>query len=114
MMNVRRGLLRLWLVLSIGWIIAVGVHAYSVWPTNIGGLWTAYQALVGAAPIVQKETPTVEELRESRQQELLGRLKRGIARAIIRPHLQWAFGPPIAVLIIGAALGWAIAGFQED
>ena len=106
MINVRRGLLRLWVVFSIGWIIAVGVHAYSVWPTNIGGLWTAYQAVVGAAPVVQKERPTAEEL--------LGRLRRGIARAIIRPHLQWAFGAPIAVLIIGAALGWAIAGFREE
>ena len=114
MINVRRGLLRLWVVFSIGWIIAVGVHAYSVWPTNIGGLWTAYQALVGAAPVVPKETPTVEELRESRRQELLRRIERSIARSVIRPHLQWAFGAPIAVLIIGAALGWAIAGFREN
>ena len=104
----------MWVVLSIGWIVAVGCHAYSVWPTNIGGLWTAYQVLVGAAPVVQKETPTAEESLESRRQELLGRLQRGIARGIIRPHLEWAFGAPIAVLIIGAALGWAIAGFREE
>ena len=106
MMNVRRGLLRLWVVFSIAWIIAVGVHAYSVWPTTIGRLWPAYQADVGAAPVVQTERPAAEEL--------LGRLQRGIARAIIRPHLEWAFGAPIAVLIIGAALGWAIAGFREE
>jgi hypothetical protein len=29
-MNLRRGLLRLWVVLSLAWIIAVGFHAYSV------------------------------------------------------------------------------------
>ena len=47
MINVRRGLLRLWLVFSIAWIIAVGVHAYSVWPTNIMTGLMSHYARVG-------------------------------------------------------------------
>jgi hypothetical protein len=47
--RLRRGLLRLWLVLSLGWIAGVGYHAYSVWPNNVG-LSYAYRMLVGLAP----------------------------------------------------------------
>jgi hypothetical protein len=35
-------------------------------------------------------------------------------RDVIARHLEWAFGPPMAVLIIGAALWWAVAGFRKD
>ena len=30
------------------------------------------------------------------------------------PGIEWAFVPPVAVLLIGAPLGWAIAGFREE
>jgi hypothetical protein len=53
-MNLRRGLLRLWLVFSIAWIIAVGFHAYRLWPTPIGP-WTYFQASKGDYPVIQKE-----------------------------------------------------------
>jgi hypothetical protein len=37
-MNIRRGLLRLWLVSSIAWIAAVGYHAYTLsWPAPLPG-----------------------------------------------------------------------------
>jgi len=103
-MNVRRGLLRLWLVLSIGWIIAVGVHAYSLWPGPVGP-WTAYQALEWCYPVT-KELPTTGDV--------LNKVVRSRERWIVRSHIEWAFGPPLAILIIGAALGWAIAGFREE
>jgi hypothetical protein len=41
--------------------------------------------------------------------ELLGRTV-----VIDVSHLEWAFGPPIAALIIGAALWWAIAGLRRN
>jgi hypothetical protein len=102
-MNLRRGLLRLWLVLSIGWIIAGGVHAYSLWPEPVGP-WTAYQALEWSYPVT-KELPTTGDLIDEVAQRR--------ERWIVQSHLEWAFGPPLAILIIGGALGWAIAGFRR-
>lgn len=37
LMNLRRGSLRLWMVLSIAWIITVGFHAYTVSAFNVPG-----------------------------------------------------------------------------
>jgi hypothetical protein len=34
-MNLRRGLLRLWMVLSIAWIITVGFHVYTISASNV-------------------------------------------------------------------------------
>jgi hypothetical protein len=33
---------------------------------------------------------------------------------IVRSHLEWALGPPVSVIIIGAALWWAVAGFRLE
>ena len=95
-MNLRRGMLRLWTVLSIIWIIAVGVHACSVWPEHAD--WgTAYRALAWSDWLTEREM----------------RLSQLEARLVIWPHLEWALGPPVVVLIAGIALGWAAAGFRK-
>ena len=75
-MNLRRGLLRLWVVLSIGWIAYVGVGAINYY----------YGSEVWAS----------------------------LERSIPTRFIEWALVPPVAVLIVGAALGWAIAGFREE
>jgi hypothetical protein len=85
-MNLRRGLLRLWMVCSIAWIAFVSIDAIRYWSPS----WT-----LSDSPL---------------------RLARDVARdweSNIRPHLEWAFGPPVVVLIVGAALWWAIAGFRK-
>jgi hypothetical protein len=102
-MNLRRGLLRLWVICSIAWIAAVGFHAYSLWPTPVRP-WTAYQALGWSGPAATKP-PTIEDLLD----DFVWLRMRGI----VRTHLEWAFGPPVAALIIGAVLGWAGAGFRK-
>jgi len=104
-MNLRRGLLRLWVVFSMAWIIAVGVHAYSVWPKNISNPWAAAYRSVGPAPDLPEKATT---------EEILENLNWLGARPFVRPHLEWALGPPVAVLIIGGALSWAIAGFRRE
>jgi hypothetical protein len=76
-MNLRRGLLRLWVVLSLGWIVFVGIEIF---------------------PSVDWNDPRVEQWRWHN----------------LRLGLEWAFGPPIAVLIGGVALSWAVAGFRRD
>jgi hypothetical protein len=40
------------------------------------------------------------------------RIEREEERKIIRSHLEWALGPPLAILVVGASLGWALAGFR--
>jgi hypothetical protein len=85
-MNLRRGLLRFWMVCSIAWIAFVSIDAIRYWSLS----WT-----LSDSPV---------------------RIARDVARdweSSIRPHLEWAFGPPVVVLIVGAALWWAIAGFPE-
>jgi hypothetical protein len=111
-MNLRRGLLRFWVVLSLAWIIAVGVHGY----LQLGepGLWGTYQvakALVGSNPFDKRWPATATQ--EEKREEMLEKVQWLEARIEVRPHLAWAFGPPLAVLIIGAALGWAVAGFRR-
>jgi hypothetical protein len=71
-MNLRRGLLRLWVVFSIAWIVFVGIDAIRYWDPR----FTTWESS-------------------------------------IRPHLQWAFGPPVAVLLIGMGLWRAATGFRK-
>jgi hypothetical protein len=89
-MNLRRGLLRLWLVLSILWIAAVCIHAYTegILPPPSGYTLELKPGQLGDV-------------------EVFGRLV-----LIDEMHVAWALGPPVAVLIVGAALAWAIAGFR--
>jgi hypothetical protein len=85
-MNLRRGLLRLWVVCSIVWIAFVGINAIRYWSPS----WA-----LSDSPL---------------------RVARDVARgweSSIRPHLEWAFGPPVIVLIIGTGLWWAVAGFRK-
>ena len=87
-----RGLLRLWVVFSIAWIIPIGFHAYTYW--GIPALPPGYVLDWRSGELTTAE--------------FLGRTV-----VIDVSHLAWAFGPPVAVLIIGAALSWAIAGFRK-
>ena len=132
--RLQRGLLRLWVVLSLGWIGAVGYHAYSVWPNDLD--WQmAFQVFVEKPPkeppkpgTLGATDPDIVKYSTERQKEIdrkAGIIKPDqeydgppdprwlLAKDIVRPHLKWAFGPPIGVLIIGAALWWAAAGFRK-
>jgi hypothetical protein len=94
-MNLRRGLLRLWLVLSIAWIIAVGYDAYTTCVVSyLSDPPGTFRPSLARGP--------------QRTLELLDRVF-----VIDDSHLAWAFGLPVAVLIIGAALWWAVAGFRK-
>ena len=90
-MNLRRGLLGLWVVFSIAWIIAVGFDGYfrQVMLPPVIAIHLPMWGLTGV--------------------NLFGRIV-----LIEVMDLAWAFGPPVAVLIIGAALSWAIAGFRRE
>jgi hypothetical protein len=94
-----RVLLWLWVVLSLGWIAAVGFHGYSVWPEE-AGFSEVSRALAGGAPPPLPEGAAMHAAR-------------WFVVHIVRPHLKWAFAPPVGVLIIGMALWWGAAGFRK-
>ena len=87
-MNLRRGLLRLWAVFAVVWIAAV-VYAGST--------------LIALPPGATLD-PEPGELATV---ELFGQIV-----LIDASHVEWALGPPIIALIIGAALWWAAVGFK--
>ena len=102
-MSLGRGLLRLWVVLSIAWITAVGFDAWLLWPTPVRP-WAVYQAFGWSNPVT-KEPRTIEDLLDEFVQLRI--------RGIVRSHFEWALVPPVAVIVIGAALWWAVAGFRK-
>ena len=108
-MSLRRGLLRLWVVFSIAWIIAVGFHAYRLWPTPVGP-WTAHQALKWSYPVIKTEE---EALPPSDLMPFLNKIVLERERWIVQSHLEWALGLPAAAIFIGIALWWAATGFRK-
>jgi hypothetical protein len=88
-MNIRRGLLRLWIVGSIAWAVGVGYHGYEAYPPK-----SDHSRLTAEA------------------EEVWARIERAEERKVIRSHLEWALGPPLVILVVGASLGWALAGFR--
>jgi hypothetical protein len=89
-MKWRRGLFRMWVVLSVCWIVAVGAIAWSGMPRNYQG---------------DEEHPTGRSFidRIVREHEREQDIKLGVAIAFV---------PPIIVLALGAATAWAIKGFR--
>ena len=84
-----RRLLWLWVVLSLGWVAAVGFHGYSMWPEE-AGVWDVFRALPRGAPLALPETAGMHAAR-------------WFVVHIVRPHLKWAVAPPVGVLIVGMA-----------
>jgi hypothetical protein len=108
-MNLRRGLLRLWAMFSIAWIIAVGFHAYRLWPRPVGP-WTASQALEWSYPVIKaQDLPPPGDLTPFLNKIVLER-----ERWIVQSHLEWALGLPAAAIFIGTALWWAATGFRSS
>jgi hypothetical protein len=79
-MNLRRGLLRLWVVFSIAWIVAVGYHGYT------SHVWFRPVPVEENEPLPAPASEPVEKV------ELFGLT---YTRDIIESHVRWAFGVPI-------------------
>jgi hypothetical protein len=112
-MNLRRGLLRLWVVFSVAWIIAVGFHAYRLWPTPVGP-WTVYQALEWSYPVIKEQDLPTKETQSGVMEvtPFLNKIVPERERWIVQSHLEWALGLPAAAIFIGTALWWAATGFR--
>ena len=85
-MNWQRGLLRLWLVLSVVWIVFVG------WATNVKCAFGPVSVSWGCH----------------------GYGRDPYAWESAWPILVEVFGIPLAVLVIGAGLVWAMRGFKAN
>ena len=117
-MNIRRGLLGLWIVGSIAWIgIVVGVDGYVTYSSlenQVEESWRAEQARAHRAvtgesqrlldPAGDKTVPTAAEL--------YARINAFKERESARSHLKWRLVPPAVILVLGASVGWALAGFR--
>jgi hypothetical protein len=105
-MNWRRGLLRLWLVLSLCWIVAVGLYA---WPYA----WPPYCRLLGQAttPNEQRNPPgtfTPIDPNEPAPPETWPCIA-----ATINEFAPYALLPPLVTLVLGLLGVWVASGFAR-
>jgi hypothetical protein len=90
-MNIRAGLLRLWVVLSILWVL--------------GNAWLSWDALAG-------NCPDVSDPNGINFCELAHEFGASLFEERVRA-LGFAFGPPILVLLLGLSLLWVASGFSK-
>jgi hypothetical protein len=86
-LRIARGFLRLWLVISVLWIGAVGT--------------VAILSLPPPDPPLQGTTFSASEFAAF-----------GARKSAIQTAAEIALIPPVLLLMIGSALGWAIRGFR--
>jgi len=113
-MNWFRGLLRLWLVVAIPWMLILG---YLKSDTIEAG----YQDLRSAQMVDIDEdacanTDSLEQKSICDLQHRLNRqsmVTRGRARADLIDSGKWVLGPPLALAFLMLALAWVIRGFRS-
>jgi hypothetical protein len=113
-MNWRRGLLRLWLVLSLGWIVSIGV----AWETGLPLLPSQDEALDDAALDACLEAKQIEGVQ--REPALLQCVRaitppspRMTFPAAVREYGALALLPPLAVLVLGFLGVWVVSCFAR-
>lgn len=116
-MRLRTGFLRLWVVLSLAWVALVGVHGYSAWSSL--GPWVYYERPRGFVffPAISESERETKELfarasHEPGDEQRVAESLQRHERVTVRSHLEWGLGPPLVLLIGGAAFWWIAAGFR--
>jgi hypothetical protein len=93
-MNWRKGLLRLWLVLSLCWIAGVGVYAWKHEP-GISSLQFGYE--IASSPEKQNE------------KEIVGSLNAELAKR----YAAYVLLPPLITLALGLLGAWVVSSFER-
>lgn len=101
-MNFRRGLFRLWLLISFLWIALVVAVNYS--STSVPSLTKSCSWLLEFQVDENRKRLNQEELEACESVWREERLKIGAAAII----------PPVIVLIFGTILAWVFAGFKAN
>ena len=91
-MNWRKGLLRLWLVLSLCWIAGVGVYA---WKHEPGISQFGYE--IASSPEKQNE------------KEIVGNLNAELAKR----YGAYVLLPPLMTLALGLLGAWVVSSFER-
>ena len=113
MSRIGRGLLRLWLVMSIVWICAVGMVAWSILTPTVADLpdapWvkpTSAKPPFDPSKPFKVVTPNAFDQFDPVEFSAFKRWDE------IKTGIEVAFVPPLLLLMLGAALIWAIRGFR--
>src|SRR5262245_1580112 len=93
-MNWRKGLLRLWLVLSLCWIAGVGVYAWKHEP-GISPSQVGYE--IASSPEKQNE------------KEIVGNLSAELAKQ----YGRYVLLPPLITLALGLLGAWVVSSFER-
>jgi hypothetical protein len=113
-MNWFRGLLRLWLVVAIPWVVIVGYLESDSISAGLRDLRSAdtveidEETCARTACVEQKSICDLQR-RLNRQTEVT----RGRARADLVASSRWVLGPPLALAFLMLALAWVIRGFRR-
>lgn len=97
-MNIRRGMLRLWVVIAVGWAALAGYQS-----------WRHYAPLVGAEqdrPECVKSPPPPWCLFKTTEPRV------GLTVALTTSAVIVAF-PPLVLLVFGWLFGWIVKGFRS-
>lgn len=95
-MNLRRGLIRLWVFCSVIWIAGVviaGVYDPKLHPADPDP-WAAY---TGGSQATEQEFEQKADIGTT-----------------LSKYARIAFGPPIILLMFGVGIGWVAIGFKSD
>jgi hypothetical protein len=131
-MNWRRGLLRLWVVFSLLWLVACGAWGLFQWHSGIGtkfpvtdpnGLKFIVTAPAGTAKadilyfvrnsdaVKRWQADCSKERSVSCSREIRVQMP-GVIENVVR-FLVFTFSIPVLVLLLGLIFGWAILGFRK-
>lgn len=105
-MNWRRGLLRVWLVAAICWAVATGLTIGL--PQAIKTYWSFFDvpaAKTDKPPFDPSKPFTVVVLSDD---------EKTIADETLLTFLWIGMTPPFGILVLGAALAWALKGFRQS
>jgi hypothetical protein len=110
-----RGLLRLWVVLSVCWVVAIGAVTWSTlnwtkewklvpdWAEKDDPSWAEVSTPVCAQPNPKSNQKLC--YLEDHSKERVEQIKTG---AVL------AFTPPIGALVLGLAVAWVVRGFRRS
>jgi hypothetical protein len=131
-MNWHRGLLRLWVVFSLVWLLACGAWGLSQWHAGIGSRFPVTDPsglkFIVTAPVGTPKTEILPFLRRSdvvkRWQADCNRERSASCRREIPVHmpgvmedfvrsLVFAISTPFVVLVLGLVGSWVIFGFRR-
>jgi hypothetical protein len=142
-MNWRRGLLRLWLVLSLCWIVVVGLYAWAQQPGDAA--WSCFEVeqTTGANEFVcsrgetfhQSDPVTLKvgdqrvkidrrflQLSPEEQNQKVEEIAKALSLkdtlttatiATIKEYAPYALLPPLVTLVLGLLGAWVVSGFAR-